>query len=96
MDLCDREGLDLVAPAFIEFRPDRTGSFGFVAVAGWMDCRNAEMGRSGLEFSWAGTDEGDQIGGRGWAAVKDDGSLEGRMYIHLGDDSGFRAVRYFQ
>jgi len=96
MDLWDREDLDLVAPAFIEFRPDRTGSFGFIVVTGWMDCRSAEMGRSDVEFSWEGTDEGDQVSGRGWAAIKDDGTLVGRIYIHLGDDSGFRAVRFLQ
>ena len=39
MDLCKREVLDLVEPAFIEFAADRTGSFGFIAVTAWMDCR---------------------------------------------------------
>ena len=37
MDLWDRDALDLVAPAFIEFRSDKTGQFGFIAVeAGWI------------------------------------------------------------
>jgi hypothetical protein len=94
MDLWDREALDLVAPAFIEFRSDHTGSFGFIAVTGWMDCRNARSGRNGVEFSWEGTDEGDQVSGRGWAAIHDDGSLRGRIYFHLGDDSGFHAKRH--
>jgi len=31
--------------------------------------------------------------GRGWAVLADDGSLRGHLYFHLGDDSGFRAVR---
>jgi hypothetical protein len=96
MDLWDRDALDLVAPAFIEFRPDRTGSFGFIAVTGWMDCRDATGGRSAVEFSWEGTDEGDQVSGRGWAALQNDGSLYGRIYFHLGDDSGFRAERHRQ
>jgi hypothetical protein len=56
MDLWDRDALDLVAPAFIEFRPDMTGKFGFIAVEGWMDCREAAIDdRPGLEFSWHGT-----------------------------------------
>jgi hypothetical protein len=96
MDLWDRDALDLVAPAFIEFTPDRTGSFGFIAVTGWMDCRNAGRGRSGIEFSWEGTDEGDRVSGRGWAALQDDGALHGRIYFHMGDDSGFRAERHRQ
>jgi hypothetical protein len=38
-DVWGRDDLDLVGPAFIEFGRDNTGSFGFVAVRGWMDCR---------------------------------------------------------
>ena len=94
MDLWDREVLDLVAPAFIEFSPDHTGRFGFIAVTGWIDCRSAGTGRSGVEFSWEGTDDGDQVSGRGWAALQDDGLLHGQLYFHLGDDSGFHAERY--
>jgi hypothetical protein len=96
MNLWDREALDLVAPAFIEFQPDRTGSFGFVAVAGWMDWRSQESVRRAVEFSWEGTDEGDHVSGRGWAALQDDGTLHGHIYVHFGDDSGFRAERWRQ
>jgi len=39
MDLWDREALDLVGPAFIEFRRDLTGSFRFIAVEGWTAAR---------------------------------------------------------
>ena len=35
-------------------------------------------------------------GRRGWAILADDGSLQGHLYFHLGDDSGFRAVRVGQ
>ncbi|MDB5970672.1 MAG: hypothetical protein JWQ90_3122 [Hydrocarboniphaga sp.] len=44
------------------------------------------------EFSWAGMDEMTEVGGRGHAELND-GELTGRIYIHLGDDSGFRALR---
>ncbi len=94
MDLWDRDALDLVGPAFIKFSRDGTGSFGFIAVQGWMDCRQAEIdGLPGVEFTWDGADEGDQVSGRGWATLQDDGSLHGHIYFHLGDDSGFRAAR---
>jgi hypothetical protein len=93
MDLWDRDALDLVAPAFIEFSPDHTGEFGFIAVTGWIDWRGAGTGRSGIEFSWEGTDEGDQVSGRGWAELHDDRVLHGHLYFHLGDDSSFRAER---
>lgn len=92
MDMWDREAIDLVEPGFIEFAEDGTGQFGFIAVRGWMDCRTTERdGRTGVEFSWDGVDEGDQVGGRGWVALVDDATIEGHLFFHLGDDSGFRA-----
>jgi hypothetical protein len=93
MDLWDQEALDLVAPAFIEFSADHSGELGFIVVTGWIDWRSAGSGRPGVEFSWEGTDEGDQVSGRGWAALQTDGVLHGHLYFHLGDDSGFRAQR---
>jgi hypothetical protein len=93
MDLWDQDALDLVAPAFIEFSPDHTGEFGFIVVTGWIDWRRAGAERHGVEFSWEGTDEGDQVSGRGWAERHNDGVLRGHIYFHLGDDSSFRAER---
>ena len=94
MDLWNRDALDLVGPAFIEFRPDQTGRFRFIAVEGWMDCREAAIDdRPGLEFSWDGNDECDPASGRGWVALQPDGSLAGHIYFHMGDDSAFRAER---
>ena len=93
-EIWDLEALDLVDPAFIEFGHDEMGRFGFIAVEGWMDCQYAERdGRPGVAFTWEGRDDCDPASGRGWAALERDGSLRGRIYFHLGDDSGFRAVR---
>jgi hypothetical protein len=93
-ELWDRDTLNLVAPAFIEFAKDGSGSFGFIAVQGEMDCREVERdGRPDVEFSWEGNDECDPASGRGWAVLEEDGSLSGRIFFHLGDDSGFTAVR---
>jgi hypothetical protein len=94
MELWDAEAIDLVGPAFIEFGSDSGGRFGFIAVAGWMDFREVErVGRAGVEFSSVGTDEGDEVSGRGWAALNEAGEVEGRLFFHNGDVSGFRAVR---
>src|SRR6266542_2118186 len=80
MELWDTDAIDLVEPGFIEFGPDRTGRFGFIAVQGWMDCREATRdGPACVEFTWEGSDEGDQVSGRGWAALADDGTLDGRI-----------------
>ncbi|HVB05229.1 MAG TPA: hypothetical protein VNF07_03150 [Acidimicrobiales bacterium] len=94
MDLWDSEALDLVAPAFIEFSSDHRGSFGFIAVTGWIDWRISDVDRFDVEFSWDGNDEGGHITGRGWATLGDAEALHGHLYFHLGDDSGFRAERF--
>jgi len=92
-ELWDRDALNLVEPAFIEFTKDGSGSFGFIAVQGEVDCREVERdGRPGVDFSWEGNDECDPASGRGWAVLEKDGSLRGRIFFHLGDDSAFTAV----
>lgn len=93
MDLWDRDVIDLLGPALIEFRADGTGSFRFVAVEGYLDFRHDE-GATGarVEFTWEGDDAGSHVSGRGWAELEHDGSLCGRILFHLGDTSGFRAV----
>ncbi|MBA2281341.1 MAG: hypothetical protein M3527_02280 [Actinomycetota bacterium] len=94
MELWDQDAIDLLDPAFIEIGPGNHGSFRFIAVEGWMDVRSVERdGAPAIEFSWDGNDECDHANGRGWAALSSDGSLMGRIYIHGGDDSSFRAVR---
>lgn len=94
MELWDEDSIDLVGPAFIELRDDCRGSFRFIAVEGWMDVRDVERdGRPSVEFSWEGNDECDPASGRGWATLAADGSLEGRIFFHMGDDSRFVAVR---
>ena len=95
MDMWDREAIDLVQPGFIEFTGDGFGSMGFIAVEGELDCRDvARDGRPGVEFSLEGHDEYDPASGRGWAVLNPDGSLDGHIYFHLGDDSAFRAVSF--
>jgi len=93
MGLWDREAIDLVGPAYIEIKPDGQGSFRFIAVEGFLDCRHGEIdGHPRVEFTWEGDDEGDPRSGRGWAQLESDGTLRGHIFFHAGDDSGFRAV----
>jgi hypothetical protein len=92
MEVWDREAIDLLGPAFIEIGNNDQDSFRFIAVEGWMDIRDVERdGRTGIEFSWEGNDESDPASGRGWGTLAPDGSLEGRIFFHMGDDSWFRA-----
>ena len=93
MDLWDRDAIDLIGPAFIEIKADGTGTFRFIAVEGHLDCRYDKLDDEQIiEFSWSGHDEGDQVSGRGWIRLEPDGSLQGHIFFHMGDDSGFRAV----
>ena len=49
-------------------------------------------GRPCVEFTWEGSDEGDQVSGRGFSTLTDEGTLDGRIFFHLGDDSAFQAL----
>ncbi len=60
-----------------------------------MDCRFGKRdGAPWVEFSWQGSDEGDEALGRGWAVIYDAGKLTGRIFFHQGDDSAFEAIRF--
>lgn len=97
MDLWGQEAIDLVGPAFIELGRGQSGSFRFIAVDVWMDCRHKERnGRPYVEFTWDGNDDCDPATGRGWAKLEKNGSLSGHIYFHHGDDSGFRAIPFEQ
>jgi len=94
MSLWDREAIDLLGPAFIEFRGNR-GQFRFIAVDGWIDCRHGRQnGRPSVDFTWDGNDEGDPASGRGSVLLRQDGSLTGHIYFHRGDDSSFTALPF--
>ena len=93
-ELWDCDALNLVAPAFIEFTEDgSSGSFGFVAVqARWTVARWSGTGAR----VWSSPGKATMSAIRPAAAVGlgwGDGSLCGRIFFHLGDDSGFTAVR---
>ncbi|HET6203906.1 MAG TPA: hypothetical protein VFI25_14030 [Planctomycetota bacterium] len=92
-DVWDGDALDLVALAHIAFRPNGSGELGMIAIEAEVDYRvGSREGLPCVEFSWCGETEGDLISGRGWAALKN-GRLEGRLFIHQGDDSSFLAER---
>jgi len=93
MELWRRDTFELLGPAFFEFEDERLGQFRFVAVEGSLDCRFGKRGGKPLvEFSWEGLDENDPACGRGWALIVGE-TLSGRIFIHHGDDSSFRAAR---
>lgn len=91
----DQDVIDQEASAFIKIDRGCAGRFGFAAVRGEIDGRvEIRDGRPSVEFTWAGIDDGHPCCGRGWAALLPDGSLEGHLYFHQGDDSAFRAAPF--
>ena len=93
MDQWDVEDESEELKPFIEFEHSDTGQFQFGCVHGQMDCRLTQRdGQPAVEFTWDGNDETERVVGRGWA-VLDDEKLNGMIFCHLGDESGFTARR---
>ena len=93
MEVWDADYFDMEVPAHITIRDDLTGEFQFGLVQGDLDARvSVTDSVTRLEFSWSGFDENDPMSGRGWLEVTSD-QARGRIFIHLGDDSAFTAVR---
>lgn len=46
-----------------------------------------------VAFEWAGNNEMDEASGDGWAEMRQNGSLEGEICLHCGDDIPFIARR---
>ena len=93
MEVWDADYFDSEVPAHITLRDDLTGAFQFGLVQGDIDARVGGVGGVvRVEFSWSGADENDPMSGRGWLEVTGD-QAQRRIFIYLGDDSAFTAVR---
>ena len=88
----DQDYVDMGVPGHVTFGADRSGNFQFGMVQGQMDCKLDKRQPQCIEVTWHGFDEGDELTGLGRAEIVD-GELRGRLFIHPGDDSAFRAVR---
>ena len=93
METWDQEYVNMETRGHFTFKKDGTGHFQFGLVQGEMDGRVEVVdGKDRIAFSWEGQEETDTASGRGWAVIENR-ELRGRIFIHLGDDSAFRAVR---
>lgn len=93
MEAWDADYFDMEAPAHITIDKNLTGDLQFGLMTGTLDGRVETLnGQSRFEFSWSGFDENDQADGRGWLQVDGD-QAEGRIFMHLGDDSQLKAMR---
>jgi hypothetical protein len=92
-ELWAREDLDTVVPALIIFSGERLGELELIVIGASIDYRvEKREGAPMAEFTWEGSDEGQLISGRGWARLTGD-EMAGRLFIHQGDESEFRAKR---
>ena len=89
-DLWDREHLDLCGPASLVVRANGDGEIAFGALQASLDI---DYGPDEIGFTWAGSDEMDEVSGSGSAELQEDGSLEIEFEYHLGDEAVLRAVR---
>jgi hypothetical protein len=88
METWDQDYVDMKVPGHITFGKNGIGNFQFGLVQGEMDYR---VNANRVEFTWSGFDEDDEMSGRGFAEIEND-ELNGHLYIHMGDDSAFRAI----
>ncbi len=89
MDVWDQDYVHMEVPGYTAFEKNGLGNFQFGLVQGQTDYR---VNDNRVEFTWSGFDECDEISGRGFAEIVE-GELLGHIYIHLGDDSAFRAIK---
>ena len=89
-DIWDRDYLDLVQPAYIEFGKNGRGEFAFGAMEATMELEYASRI---VFFNWTGFDEGDEMSGSGSADLRDDGRLEIQLAFLNGDDAVLKAHR---
>jgi hypothetical protein len=93
MEQWDQDYVDMEVPGFLRIQTDGTGEFQFGLVSGEIDGRVEQaVGATRFAFSWEGQEELDPASGRGWAVIEE-GQLRGRIYMHLSDDSAFRAIK---
>ena len=78
---------DMGEPAYILFCKTG-GEFALGCLTGSI---HGACDHDAIEFSWEGNDEMQQAGGDGWAELQEDGSLEGEISLHNGDDIQFIA-----
>ena len=80
---------DLAGPAYISFG-EHSGEFAFACISGSFGGTPASPN---IAFDWEGSDEMDEVAGDGDADLQANGTLEGTIRFHRGDELNFKAVR---
>ena len=82
---------DMMEPAYILFEHNGSGEFVFGCVTGHIFGGGVS---DSTAFSWNGNDEMDEARGDGWAELQPDGSLNGAICFHNGDEANFIARKW--
>jgi hypothetical protein len=85
----DADYVDMLGPGHIQFDPDG-GQIALGAVQISLECW---YGQAGAFFNFHGSDEGTEVSGDGDAEIEEDGTLQGEIRFHNGDDMPFTAHR---
>jgi len=91
MEQWDQDYVDIEETGEVSFEKRGTGGFHFGCVDASLDWRYDES-INRVDFTFEGSDEGDQVSGRGWAKI-DGKQMVGQIVFHLGDESGFKAKK---
>ena len=89
-DLWDRDFLDLCGQAELVVGSEGQGEISFGAVQAGLDIA---YDHDGIDFTWCGFDEMDEVRGSGSAELQEDGSLTIDFAYHHDDEAIFKAVR---
>ena len=89
-DLWDRDYLDLCGPASLVVQANGQGEIAFGAMQATLD---VDYGPDEIGFTWAGSDEMDEVSGSGSAELMDDGSIQIEFEYHQGDQAVLKAIR---
>lgn len=81
---------DMMEPAYILFDGKGGGEFAFGGVSGAIYGAGDAKAKA-VDFSSDGNDEMDSACGDGWAKLRPDGSLKGRICFQGGDEADFTA-----
>lgn len=93
MEMWDQDFIDAEVPGYINFGDDGSGDFQFGYVCCDIEWRETDRGgEPAVDFTFEGMDEMDPCSGRGWAALKES-QLDGMIFFHRGDESGFIAKK---
>jgi hypothetical protein len=94
MEMWDADYFNMEVQAYIRIGANGLGDFQFGLVSGGIDGEVVKLGKvERFEFTWEGQDEMDPVSGSGWLKSIRQNRVDGRIKIHLGDGSAFKAVQ---